>query len=166
MSSPTLSTKLRRIAAQARDGERVFTTLAHWIDVDLLRAAFGRLRSGAATGIDGETKAEYAEDLESNLGDLHDSQGQLDQAVPWYEQALAEIEEEVGPEHLEVAKGCTSLARHYSSSGASRKRSPTTAVRWPSRRRSSDRTHRRSPTRCRSATSRAATSSSWSSAAR
>ncbi len=72
MSLPTLSTKLRRIAAQASDGQRVFTTLAHWIDVDLLRAAFGRLRSGAATGIDGETKAEYAEDLESNLLELHE----------------------------------------------------------------------------------------------
>jgi len=39
LRSPTVTPKLQRIAAQAaRDSERVFTTLAHLIDADLLRS--------------------------------------------------------------------------------------------------------------------------------
>jgi RNA-directed DNA polymerase len=72
MSSPTLSTRFQRIAEQAADKARVFTTLAHLIDVELLREAFGELRRDAAPGIDGQTAAEYAEDLDVRLGDLHD----------------------------------------------------------------------------------------------
>jgi group II intron reverse transcriptase/maturase len=63
---------LREIAEQARDKQRVFTTLAHLIDMELLREAFRRLRKEASPGIDGQTKASYAEDLESNLADLHE----------------------------------------------------------------------------------------------
>src|SRR5947209_7420983 len=37
MSSPTLSTRFQRIAEQASDKARVFTTLAHLIDAELLR---------------------------------------------------------------------------------------------------------------------------------
>jgi group II intron reverse transcriptase/maturase len=50
----------------------VFTTLAHLIDRELLQEAFRRLRKKAAAGIDGQSKAEYAKDLESNLEDLHE----------------------------------------------------------------------------------------------
>lgn len=72
MSSPILSPRLRRIAAQARDPDWVFTTLAHQIDMALLEEAFHRLRADAASGLDEETKASYAESLESNLRDLHE----------------------------------------------------------------------------------------------
>ena len=72
MSSPTLSTKLCRIAAQAVDRTRVFTNLAHLIDVELLHEAYRRTRKDAAAGVDKVTGREYAENLESNLVDLHD----------------------------------------------------------------------------------------------
>lgn len=70
--SPTISTKLQRIAEQADQyPAMVFTTLAHLIDVDWLREAFHRTRKDAAPGIDGVTAAMYAEHLEANLTDLH-----------------------------------------------------------------------------------------------
>jgi group II intron reverse transcriptase/maturase len=55
----------------ARDDGRVFTSLVHLIDVPLLRASFARLRKKVSAGIDGRTKEEYSEDLESNLAELH-----------------------------------------------------------------------------------------------
>jgi hypothetical protein len=68
-SSPTtVSTKLHKIATLAREApERVLTTLAHHIDVDFLREAYRRTRKDGATGVDGQTAVEYAEDLEKNL---------------------------------------------------------------------------------------------------
>lgn len=70
-SSPTVSTKLRRIAEAARrHPERAFTTLAHHIDVEWLREAYRRTRKGGAPGIDGQTAAEYAANLEDNLRSL------------------------------------------------------------------------------------------------
>ena len=73
-SSPiTLSTKLHKIATLAREApDRVLTTLAHHIDVDFLREAYRRTRKDGATGVDGQTAAEYAEDLEANLQSLLD----------------------------------------------------------------------------------------------
>ena len=51
--SPTVSTKLRRIAEQAkRHPERAFTTLAHHIDIDWLREAYRRIRKDGAKGVD------------------------------------------------------------------------------------------------------------------
>ena len=72
MSSPTLSTKLHQIAAQAADKTRVFTTLAHLIDEELLLQAYRLTRKDGAPGIDGQTGTEYAENLESNLKDLYE----------------------------------------------------------------------------------------------
>jgi RNA-directed DNA polymerase len=72
MSSPTLSTRFQQIAEQASDKARVFTTLAHLIDRELLREAFGQLRKEAAPGVDGQTAEEYAADLDLRLGDLHE----------------------------------------------------------------------------------------------
>jgi RNA-directed DNA polymerase len=64
MSSPTVSTKLQRIAEQAvRDPGRVFTTLAHLIDVDFLKEAYHRTRKDAAPGVDGVTAEEYGKNL-------------------------------------------------------------------------------------------------------
>jgi retron-type reverse transcriptase len=45
--------------------------LAHRIDVPALERAFHRLRDDAAVGVDGVTKAEYGQDLERKLQDLH-----------------------------------------------------------------------------------------------
>ncbi|MBK8011677.1 MAG: hypothetical protein IPK13_10015 [Deltaproteobacteria bacterium] len=50
----------------------VMTTLAHLIDVDLLREAYRRTRKDGAVGVDGQTAAGYAASLESNLQSLLD----------------------------------------------------------------------------------------------
>ena len=71
--SPTIATKLQRIAEQAvRYPAMVFTTLLYLIDVDFLREAYQRTRKDSAPGIDGVTAEEYAEHLEENLRDLHE----------------------------------------------------------------------------------------------
>ena len=72
MSSPTVSTKLARIAEQSkRDATWVFTTLAHLMDEDFLTEAFQQLRKDAAAGIDEMTAAEYAVNLGERIADLH-----------------------------------------------------------------------------------------------
>jgi group II intron reverse transcriptase/maturase len=50
----------------------VFTTLAHHIDVDWLREAYRRTRKDGARGVDGQTAADYASNLEDNLRSLLD----------------------------------------------------------------------------------------------
>src|SRR6266446_9432913 len=73
LRSPTVTTKLQRLAEQAaRDPKRVFTTLAHLIDEDFLREAYRQTSKSSAAGIDGVTATQYAEHLEENLRDLHD----------------------------------------------------------------------------------------------
>jgi retron-type reverse transcriptase len=73
LRSPTVTTKLQRLAEQAaRDPKRVFTTLAHLIDEDFLREAYRQTSKSSAAGIDGVTAMQYAEHLEENLRDLHD----------------------------------------------------------------------------------------------
>jgi RNA-directed DNA polymerase len=49
-----------------------FTTLAHLIEVDLLREAYRRTRKDGAPGVDEVTAQEYAANLEANLADLHE----------------------------------------------------------------------------------------------
>lgn len=72
-SSPTVSTKLERIAELARKMSGVpLTTLAHHIDVDWLREAYRRTRKDGARGVDGRGAAEFAEHLEDNLRSLLD----------------------------------------------------------------------------------------------
>lgn len=72
-SSPTVSTKLDRIAAMARSMPGVaFTTLAHHIDVNWLREAYRRTRKDGATGIDGQSAKQYEQQLEENLRSLLD----------------------------------------------------------------------------------------------
>lgn len=66
-----VETKLHRIARKARnEPEFRFTSLFHLMNEELLRGCFERLRGKAAAGIDGKTKAEYAENLEENLAKL------------------------------------------------------------------------------------------------
>jgi group II intron reverse transcriptase/maturase len=69
----TISTKLQRIATLAKDApEMAFTTLAHHVDVEWLKEAFRRTRKNAAAGVDGQTAAEYAANLDANLRSLLD----------------------------------------------------------------------------------------------
>lgn len=74
--SPNLdnvSTRLQRIAQLAReDRTRVMVSLAHHIDMDLLREAYRRTRKDGAPGVDGQTAASYGENLEENLQSLVD----------------------------------------------------------------------------------------------
>lgn len=67
-----MGTDLKRISEKARrEPELVFNSLYHHIsDVDNLRACYGALEAGKATGVDGVTKSEYGENLEANLQDL------------------------------------------------------------------------------------------------
>ncbi|MEO6195642.1 MAG: reverse transcriptase domain-containing protein [Thermoanaerobaculia bacterium] len=47
-------------------------SLAHHIDIDLLREAYRRTRKDGAAGVDGQTAAAYQENLEENLQSLLD----------------------------------------------------------------------------------------------
>lgn len=72
-SSASVSTKLERIAKQAREAPGMaFTTLAHYIDVAWLHEAHRRTRKDGAAGVDRQTADEYATNLESNLASLLD----------------------------------------------------------------------------------------------
>jgi retron-type reverse transcriptase len=69
----TVSTRLQRIAQLAReDPKRAFLSLAHHIDMDFLREAYRRTRKEGAPGVDGQTSADYEENLEANLQSLLD----------------------------------------------------------------------------------------------
>ncbi|MHC4433229.1 MAG: reverse transcriptase domain-containing protein [Planctomycetota bacterium] len=73
MRSPTISTRLQRIAQQAVDyPQMVFTTLAHLMDVEFLREAYHLTPKDRAAGVDGVTAREYGENLEENLSNLHE----------------------------------------------------------------------------------------------
>lgn len=70
-SSTIVSTKLERIAKQAREAPGMaFTTLAHHIDTAWLHEAYRRTRKDGAPGIDRQTADEYAANLERNLASL------------------------------------------------------------------------------------------------
>ena len=69
--SPTVSTKLERIAAMAKAMPGVpLTTLGHHIDLDWMREAYRRTRKDGAMGVDRRSAAQYAERLEENLRSL------------------------------------------------------------------------------------------------
>jgi group II intron reverse transcriptase/maturase len=72
-TSKVMSTGLTKVVERARNHpqERILS-LAHRIDVSALERAYGRLRNDAAVGVDGVTKADYGQDLESNLQGLHE----------------------------------------------------------------------------------------------
>ena len=69
----SVSTKQQRIAELARRSPQMgFTSLAYLMDIDWLQAAFHRTRKDGAPGVDGQTWAEYAKNLEANLQSLLD----------------------------------------------------------------------------------------------
>lgn len=70
-SSETMSTSLLRLATLGREyPQRCFTNLNQYLTKDLLRAAFHHTRKDGATGVDGQTAADYGQKLEGNLESL------------------------------------------------------------------------------------------------
>jgi len=68
-----VSTKLLRIAELARVAPQMaIRTLAHHIDVEFLHVAYQQTRKDGAAGVDEQTAAGYAANLESNLQSLLD----------------------------------------------------------------------------------------------
>lgn len=64
--------KLMRVAERAkREPEARILSLAHLVDVDLMKEAYRRVRKDAAVGVDGVTKEQYGKQLEDNLRRLH-----------------------------------------------------------------------------------------------
>ena len=72
-NSTSVFTKQQRIAELAKRSPPMgFTSLAYLMDIDWLEAAFHRTRKDGAPGVDGQTWAEYAKNLEANLQSLLD----------------------------------------------------------------------------------------------
>lgn len=58
----------QRIAQVARERpQEVFTSLNHYLDLEWLKAAYGRVKPDSAPGMDGQSWADYGKDLEKNL---------------------------------------------------------------------------------------------------
>lgn len=71
--SETVYTRQQRIATLAKQSrERAILSLNQYLDLAWLAEAFRRTRKDGALGVDGQTSAEYAQDLESNLQSLVD----------------------------------------------------------------------------------------------
>ena len=70
-SSPTISTKLDRIAKLARDFRgKPLNPLSHFIDEEWLHEAHRLTRKDGALGVDRQGALQYAENLEENLRSL------------------------------------------------------------------------------------------------
>jgi RNA-directed DNA polymerase len=67
----TMSPELLRVMERAKDPQFVFLSLAHLVDEAALTRAFHRIRKDAAVGVDGITKEQYGQELESNIRNLH-----------------------------------------------------------------------------------------------
>jgi group II intron reverse transcriptase/maturase len=61
--------RVREVARRDKDAR--FTALLHHVSLGRLRAAYWAIRPQAAPGVDGVTWAEYGQDLEASLQDLH-----------------------------------------------------------------------------------------------
>lgn len=72
-NSATVSTRQQRIAALAKQSPQMgFTSLNHHLDLAWLHEAYARTRKDGAVGVDGQTAAGYAANLEANLQSLLD----------------------------------------------------------------------------------------------
>jgi RNA-directed DNA polymerase len=70
-SQATTATQLTRIAwLSARDTQKTFQSLMHHFNETSLKACFHQLDGRKAVGVDGVTKAAYAQHLDDNLTDL------------------------------------------------------------------------------------------------
>src|SRR4029434_10680981 len=66
-----VTTKIQRIAELVRKHRtRVFSSVAHAIDLEWVREAYRRTRKDGAPGVDGRSAAAFAEHLETNLSSL------------------------------------------------------------------------------------------------
>jgi len=71
-AGPDACSALERVREVARrDREARFTALLHHVDLIRLRKAYWAIRPQAAPGVDKVTWADYGQDLEANLQDLH-----------------------------------------------------------------------------------------------
>lgn len=87
-TSGDMSPGLQKVVARAREHpEERILSLAHRIDVPALGRAYHRLRDDAAVGVDGVTKAEYGQDVEHKLQELH---GRL-KSMQWRHQAIRRV---------------------------------------------------------------------------
>jgi retron-type reverse transcriptase len=69
--SDNVYTKQEQIAELAKRHPTMgLTSLNHYLDLDWLREAFRRTRKNGAAGVDGQTWADYAENLDENLRSL------------------------------------------------------------------------------------------------
>src|SRR5665811_536329 len=69
---PRLQTKRARIQQRsAENPDMMFNQLMHHFSEKNLRQWFRELKGNAATGIDGISKADYEENLDANINDLH-----------------------------------------------------------------------------------------------
>lgn len=67
----SVSTRQQHIAEMARKhAGSPLTTLSHHLDMVWLREAYARVRRDSAPGVDGQTVADYGENLEANLQSL------------------------------------------------------------------------------------------------
>jgi RNA-directed DNA polymerase len=66
-----VSAERLKVMERAENPKFVFLSLAHLIDEAALARAYGRIRKDAAVGVDGITKEQYGQNLESNVRDLH-----------------------------------------------------------------------------------------------
>ena len=71
LSPESISTGLQRVAKLSKERlKMVWTTLAHHIDLELLKGAYRHTRKTGAVGVDGQTAEEYGKNLEENLQSL------------------------------------------------------------------------------------------------
>ncbi len=83
-----MSPGLLKVMERAKsDPECRFLSLAHLIDQAALERAFGRLRKGAAAGVDGRTKEDYGQELGVKLASLH----QRLKAMTWQHQPIRRV---------------------------------------------------------------------------
>ena len=71
-TATAMSPELLKVVGRAKsDPTTRFTSLAHLMDEDALRRAYGRVRRDAAVGVDGVTKEKYGRNEDENVRDLH-----------------------------------------------------------------------------------------------
>lgn len=82
-----MSPELLKVMERAKDPKFVFLSLAHLVDEEALTRAFHRIRKDGAVGVDGITKEQYGQELESNIRSLH----QRLKAMQWRHQPILRV---------------------------------------------------------------------------
>lgn len=67
----SISPELLKVMERAKDPKFVFLSLVHLVDEAALTRAYHRIRKDAAVGVDGITKEQYGQELESHIQDLY-----------------------------------------------------------------------------------------------